>query len=69
MRRYQPTVEEIDALYKVMPHAIDIININDDMFYDEQTTDSDRKKIHKMSKDLYQSALKIQKALRNAIHG
>ena len=69
MKKYQPTNDEIDALYKIMPHAIDVININNNMFYDKHTSDADRKKIYKMSKDLYQSALKIQTALRNAIHG
>jgi hypothetical protein len=69
MSPYNPTTEEIDALYKVMPHAIDIININEQYFYDdEETTDADRKKIHNMSRDLYKSALKMRKAIASAIY-
>lgn len=69
MRAYNPTVEEINALYEVMPHAIDAININEQYFWDEETTDADRKKIHNMSRDLYKSALKMRKALKGAIYG
>lgn len=68
MKFYQPTPEEIDALYKVMPHAIDIININEEEArWSEDVSDADRKKIYKMSKDLYQSALKMRKAISGAI--
>lgn len=68
MKFYQPTPEEIDALNKIMPHAIDIININEEEArWSEDVSDADRRKIYRMSRDLYQSALKMRKAISGAI--
>jgi hypothetical protein len=59
MRRYNPTTEEIDALFIVAPFLNDAIDINNDHFYDEETTDLQRNLIYKESKKIYKSILKI----------
>lgn len=59
MKRYQPTTEEIDALFIVAPFLNDAIEINNDYFYDEETTDYQRKVIFESSKAMFKACLKI----------
>ena len=59
MKHYHPTNEEVRALFSVLPTMHDCINANERYFYDEDTTDEDRKHIYDSSKAIYKSCLKI----------
>lgn len=59
MRRYQPTTEEVDALFIVNPSLNEAIDINNDHFYDEDTTNEQRELINKSIKNIYKYCLKI----------
>lgn len=61
-RRYNPTTEEIDALFKYAPYLHDSIGSNNDYFYDDETTDEQRTIIFESSKAIYKSCLKIANA-------
>lgn len=69
MRRYNPTTEEIDALYTVAEHLNDAININNDHFYDEETDNEQRKVIFEATKKIYKSCLTIYKANKSLPFG
>jgi hypothetical protein len=58
-RRYQPTKEEIDSLFSIITSLNDAIDINNDCFYDEETSDEQREIIFNSVKAIYKSCLKI----------
>ena len=62
MRIYNPTIKEIDALFEVNENLNDSINLNNDYFYDEETTDEERKIIFNSVKQIYKSCLKISQS-------
>lgn len=62
MKRYQPTTEEIDALFTIAEYLHDAIEINNSYFDDEETDDEQRKVIFESSKKIYKSCLTIYKA-------
>ena len=59
MKRYQPTTEEIDALFTIADYLHDVIEINNQYFYDEDTDDEQRKIIYNSTKEIYRSCLVI----------
>lgn len=59
MKHYQPTNEEINALFVIAPFLNGAIDINNYYFYDEETSDEQRKVIFDSSKTIFKSCLKI----------
>ena len=59
MRRYQPTTDEVDALFIIAPHLYNAIVINNDYFHDDETTNEQRVVIHESTETIYKACLQI----------
>jgi hypothetical protein len=69
MKRYQPTTQEIDALFLIAYHLTDAVNINNEHFYDPTVDDDERKLIFEATKKIYKSCLTIYEANKSLPFG
>ena len=69
MKNYLPTENEIESLFFIAPFLYDALQINNNYFNDDDTSDEQRKIIFESTKNIYKSLLKIINSNKNLPFG